>query len=271
MTDILNISNKRRSVRRSGHIRERSPGSFELRYSLGTDPATGKRKTETTTVRGSRKDAERELIRLLNALNSGEHVNPNNLTVGAWLKQWLEIIRPEIAARSHVGYTEIVVGRLIPAFGKLPLAKLSSSIIQSAYTEWSKGGRRDGKEGSLAPQSRRLIHRVLNAALNRAVEMQLLARNPAQVLRKRLPKIERVEMATLTPEQAEKLLTAIRATPLYSPVLIALATGMRRGEVLALRWRNIDLDRGIVRITSSLEQTSGGLRTKAPKSGRQGQ
>jgi integrase len=112
---------------------------------------------------------------------------------------------------------------------------------------------------------------VLNAALNRAVEMQLLARNPAQVLRKRLPRIERVEMATLTPEQAEKLLTAIRATPLYSPVLIALATGMRRGEVLALRWRNIDLDRGIVRITSSLEQTSGGLRTKAPKSGRQGQ
>ena len=252
-------------MRRTGHIRERTPGAFEVRYNLGTDPATGKRRTATVTVRGNRKDAERELRRLLRTLDTGDHVDPNNLTVRAWLTQWLTIIRSEISPRSYGCYTDIVVGRLVPAFGKLPLAKLAPAHIQHVYTEWSTGGRRDGKEGPLAPQSRRLIHRVLSAALNRAVEMQLIARNPAQVLRKRLPRIERGEMATLTAGQVETLLDAIRPTPLYWPVLIALATGMRRGEILALRWRNVDLDRGVIRVVESLEQTQAGLRAKAPK------
>jgi integrase len=239
-----------------------------LRYDLAADPTTGRRKTITTTVRGTRKDAERELRRLLHAADTGEHVDPNNLTVRAWLTQWLEIVQAEIAPRTYGNYSDIVVNRLIPAFGKLPLARLTPAHIQSAYTTWAAGGRRDGKEGPLSPQSRRLIHRVLNAALNRAVEMQLIARNPAQVLRKRLPKIERGEMATLTPDQAEGLLNAIRPTPLYSPILIALITGMRRGEILALRWKNVDLERGIIRVVESVEQTKAGLRTKAPKTGK---
>jgi hypothetical protein len=156
-------------MRRTGHIRERTPGAFELRYSLGTDPATGKRKIATATVRGSRKEAEKELRRLLRSLDTGEHVDPNRLTVREWLTQWLTVIRSEISPRSYECYSEIVDGRLIPAFGKLPLAKLGPAHIQSVYTEWSTGGRRDGKQGPLAPQSRRLIHRVLNAALSRAV------------------------------------------------------------------------------------------------------
>jgi hypothetical protein len=68
-------------MRKTGHIRERTPGAFELRYSLGTNPATGRRKIATATVRGSRKDAERELRRLLHAIDTGDHVDPNNLTV----------------------------------------------------------------------------------------------------------------------------------------------------------------------------------------------
>src|ERR1051326_8553357 len=70
-----------RHMRRTGHIRERSPGSFEIRYSLGTDPATGRRKIATTTVRGGRKDAEKELRRLLRAVDTGEHVDPSRMTV----------------------------------------------------------------------------------------------------------------------------------------------------------------------------------------------
>ena len=255
-------------MRRTGHIRERSPGSFELRYALGTDPATGKRKIATATVRGSRKDAEKELRRLLRSLDTGDHVDPNRITVREWLTTWLATIKPEISPRSHECYTDIVNNRLAPAFGNLPLVKFAPTHIQKVYTEWSTGGRRDGKDGPLAPQSRRLIHRVLSAALNRAVELQLIARNPAQVLRKRLPKNERGEMATLTTEQSGQLLDAIRSTPLYWPVLIALATGMRRGEILALRWRNLDLDRGVIRIVESLEQTKGGLRFKPPKTDR---
>jgi integrase len=252
----------------TGHIRQRSPGSFELRYSLGTDPATGKRKMATTTVRGSRKEAEKELRRLLRFVDTGEHVDPNRMAVREWLAQWLVVILSEISPRTHETYTDIVNNHLAPAFGNLPLAKLAPMHIQKVYAEWSTGGRRDRKDGPLAPQSRRLIHRVLSAALNRAVEQQLIARNPAQVLRRRLPKDEHREMATLTAAQSEQLLDALRSTPLYWPVLIALATGMRRGEILALRWRNVDLDRGLIRVVESLAQTKNGLRFKSPKTDR---
>jgi integrase len=252
-------------MRRNGHIRERSPGSFELRYELGTNPATGKRRTVTATVRGSRKDADRELRRLLRALDTGEHVDPDRITVREWLATWLDTIRAEVAPKSAERYAEIVNNFLVTALGNLQLAKLASVQIQEAYNAWANAGRRDGKPGGLAPRTRRHIHRILSAALARAVENQLIARNPCEVFKKRLPKVERHEMAVLTAEQSARLLTEIRHTRVYWPVLVALATGARRGEILALRWRNVDLDRGTVRVVESLEQTKAGLRFKAPK------
>ena len=83
-------------MRRTGHIRERSPGSYELRYSLGTDPGTGKRKLATFTVRGSRKDAEKELRRLLRSVDTGEHVDPTRITVREWLASWLATVREDL-------------------------------------------------------------------------------------------------------------------------------------------------------------------------------
>lgn len=252
-------------MRRNGHIRERSPGSFELRYTLGTDPATGKRRMVTATVKGTQRDAEKELRRLLRAVDTGEHVEPNKLTVREWLATWLATVAAEVSPKTHERYGQIINGFLAPAIGALPLAKLSPSHIQTAYNGWAVGGRKDGKDGGLSPQTRRHIHRILKTALSRAVEQQLLARNPADAFKKRLPKVERKEMTTLTVEQAATLLAAIRHTRVYWPAMLALATGARRGEVLALRWRNVDLDRGTIRIVESLEQTGAGIRFKAPK------
>jgi integrase len=252
-------------MRKTGHIRERSPGSFELRYELGTNLASGKRRTATATVHGSRKDAEKELRRLLRSLDTGEHIDPNRITVREWLGSWLDAIRQEVAPKSFERYDEIVRNYLIPALGNLRLTKLAPVHIQNAYNCWANGGRRDGKAGGLSPQTRRHFHRILSSALARAVEQQLIARNPCEVFKKRLPKVERREMATLTAEQAQGLLGAIHHTRVYWPTLIALATGMRRGEILALRWRNLDLNRRVVQVVESLEQTKAGLRTKAPK------
>jgi integrase len=252
-------------MRRTGHIRERSPGSFELRYSLGTDPASGKRRITTATVRGMRKDAEKELRRLLHAVDIGEHVDPTRMTVREWLTTWLTAVREEVSPKSHERYSEIVRNYLVPAIGALPITRLAPVHIQEAYTGWASGGRRDGKPGGLSPQSRRHIHRILRSALARAVEQQVIARNPADAFRKRMPKVERREMMTLSAEQSQSLLAAIRRTRVYWPVLIALATGARRGEILALRWRNVDLDRGSLRVVESLEQTKAGLRFKSPK------
>ena len=255
-------------MRRTGHIRERSPGSFELRYSLGTDPATGKRKIATATVRGSRKEAEKELRRLLRSLDTGEHVDPTRMTVREWLTTWLATVREEVSPKTYERYSQIVNQSLAPALGNLPLVKLAPLHIQEAYNALATGGRHDGKPGPLSPQTRRHIHRVLHAALARAVEQQLITRNPAEAFRRRLPKVERPAMATLTTEEAARLFEAIRGYRIYWPVLIALTTGMRRGEILALRWHNVDLDRGTVRIVESLEQTKAGMRFKPPKTDR---
>jgi integrase len=255
-------------MRRTGHIRERAPGSFELRYSLGTDPATGKRRIATATVRGTRKDADRELRRLLRAVDTGEHVDLTRITVRQWLAQWLDSARQEVAPRTAERYGEIVNNFLVPALGGLQLSKLAPATIQDAYNRWATQGRRDGKPGGLSPRTRRHIHRILSGALARAVEHQLIPRNPCDVFRKRLPKIERHQLATLTSDESAQLLQALRHSHIYWPVLIALATGARRGEILAIRWRNVDLAVGLVRIVESLEQTKAGLRFKAPKTDR---
>ena len=255
-------------MRRTGHIRQRSLGSFELRYSLGADAATGKRRIATATVRGTRKDAEKELRRLLRSLDTGEHVDPTRMTVRQWLTTWLATIQQEVASRSHERYASIINQHLIPALGALQINKLAPAHIQNFYNELAITGRQDGKEGPLAAQSRRQVHRVLSAALSRAVEQQVIARNPCDSFKRRLPKVERREMTILSAEQSKALLAALIDDRLYWPVLIALATGMRRGEVLALRWRNVDFERRTIRVMESLEKTRAGFRFKSPKNGR---
>lgn len=252
-------------MRRRGTIKSRSSGSYRIRYSLGRDPVSGKRRFGTATVRGTRKDAERELTRLLRTADTGEHVDPSRMTVGQWLDQWLDTIRGEVTPKTHERYADIAESYLVPALGNAPLTKLTPTQIQNANNAWATG-RRDGKPGGLSPGTRRYIHHILKAALSRAVEQQVLVRNPATVLRP--PKIERQEMTTLSTEQSARLLETIRHIRLYWPVLLALSTGMRRGEILALRWRNVDLDRATLRVMESLEQTKAGIRFKAPKSDR---
>jgi integrase len=201
-------------------------------------------------------------------IDTGEHVEPTRMTVRVWLVKWLDTVRQEVSPKTHERYSEIVNNFLTPALGSLALAKLAPNQIQEAYNRWARSGRLDGKGGGLSPLTRRYIHAVLKSALVRAVEQQLLPRNPADVFKKRLPKVERKEMVTLTVEESERLLEGIRRTRTYWPVMLALATGMRRGEIVALRWKNIDLDRGILRVVQSLEQTKTGLRFKDTKSSR---
>src|SRR6476660_2247908 len=87
------------SMRRRGTIKSRSSGSYRIRYSLGRDPVSGKRRFGTATVRGTRKDAERELTRLLRTTDTGEQVDPSRMTVGQWLDLWLDTIRAEVSQK----------------------------------------------------------------------------------------------------------------------------------------------------------------------------
>jgi integrase len=244
-------------MRPRGTITSRSPGSHRIRISLpGRDQITGKRHFSTKTIRGTQAEAKRELTRLLSAADAGEHVDASRATVGDWLDTWIAATKAEVSAKTHERYAEIVRCYLKPELGRIPLQKLTTADIAAAY---------GGFDRNPSPRTRRHIHRILKSALARAVEQQRLARNPALAL-KRLPKVEPRPVNTLTVEQSTRLLKAIRHTTSYWPVLIALATGMRRGEILALRWKNVELDSGMVRVVESLEQTKAGLRFKSPKS-----
>jgi integrase len=246
----------------TGHIRARSPGSWEIRYR-----AAGK--VCTATVKGSRKDAERELRDRLHAVDTGEHADPNKMTIAEWLGRWLTIVQGEVEPKSYERYQFTVARHLVPALGKTRITKLRKDDIEIAYSRWATGGRLDRKAGGLAPRTRRHIHMVLRAALDRAVEAKIITRNPAVFPRKRLPKAPRKPLETWTAEQGKVFLDAIIGDRLYMPTLIALATGRRRGEILSLKWKHIDLERGTVEVVGSLEQTpKRTLRFKGTKSDR---
>ncbi len=253
-------------MRRTGTISQRSDGRFQIRYSIGVDSLTGKRKRASVTIKGTYKDAERELRKLLRAVDTGEHVDPTRTTVSQFLVQWLDSMRSQVSPKTHERYTQVVMYFLIPAFGASLLTKLMPSAIQNAYNGWEASGRRDGKQGGLAPRTRLHIHRILKSALKHALQLQLVARNPADAIK--APRVKKATITTLTIEQSAVLLDAIRDKPIYWPVLLALTTGMRRGEILALRWKNVDFNKKTVRVVESLEQTKKGIRFKAPKTER---
>jgi integrase len=241
-------------MRPRGTITSRSPGSYRIRYSLGRDPVTGKRRFGTATVRGTRKQAEKELVRLLRTVDTGEHVDPTRITAGDWLRLWVDALKTEVSPKTHERYAEIVRCYLLPAIGSVQLQRLTPTDIQRGYNNFDR---------KPSPRTRRHIHRILKSALARAIEQQVLARNPATNLR--LPKVEKKPITALTVEQTKVLLAQIAHTAAFWPTLIAVATGMRRGEILALRWKELDLDGGVVRVVGSLEQTKSGLRFKSTK------
>jgi integrase len=210
-------------MRPRGTITSRSPGSHRIRISpRDRDPITGKRRFITKTIRGTLTEAKRELTRLLGEVDRGEHVDPSRMTVGEWLETWLAATKAEVSAKTHERYAEIVRCYLKPALGRRLLQKLSAADILKAYGDFDRNP---------SPRTRRHIHRILKSALARAVGALRLSWNPAaaEALR-RLPKVEPKPVNTLTVEQSMRLLEAIRHTTSYWPVLIALATGMRRGK-----------------------------------------
>jgi integrase len=167
-----------------------------------------------------------------------------------------------VSPRSHERYAEIARKNLVPLLGTTVLAKLQPAAISSTYAKALASGRRDGK-GGLAPRTVHHMHRILRQALQQAVRWQILARNPADAVKP--PRVERRKVVTLSADQAAQLLHGLAHSRIYWPTLIALATGMRRGEIAALRWQAIDLERGILQVLETVEQTKAGVRFKPPK------
>jgi integrase len=248
-----------------GHIQQRSPGSYRVAVSAGFDPVTGRRRQVFRTVKGTKRDAERELTKLLREIDSGSFADPGRTTVGEYLEQWLVHVKTRVRSRTFERYEALVRRHLVPTLGAIPLAKLQPLHIQGLYAKALSKGRLDGK-GGLSATSVLHIHRVLSEALRQAVRWQMLVGNPAAAVQP--PRPERPRLEVVGPEVAEKLLAAARGTSLELPVVLALGTGMRRGELLALRWSEVDLEAGVARVTRSVQETSQGLTFEEPKTDR---
>lgn len=246
-----------------GHIRKRGRKSWSIVVEVDRD-AAGRRRQKWETVQGTKKKAEARLAEILHALETGLYIEPAKLTVGQYLEKWLEATKPNIAGKTFERYAEIARRQLAPALGKILLSKLSPLQIQAAHAKALTSGRLDGKKGGvLSAQTVLHHHRVLREALNQAVKWRLLARNPADAVDP--PKPQRKEMHAIDATKMAWLLDIVGGTRLYMPVLLALTTGMRRGEFLGVRWADIDFEAATVAVRRSIEQTKEGVRFKSPK------
>jgi integrase len=214
------------------------------------------------TVRGTRKDAEKQLTKLLRQKDTGEYVEPSRQTVGQYLEQWLTAVRPNIAAKTWQEYGGHLRRHVIPGLGRHRLDKLTPLAIQAFYARLQQEGRQNG-EGGLSPQTVLHIHRILRKALQDAVDLEVLSRNPCAKVKP--PQAQSREAPALDEEQTARVLEAARGTRMFIPVLLAASTGLRRGEILALSWTEVDLAAGTLNVRRSLEQTKDGMRFKQPK------
>ena len=248
-----------------GSIRERSPGHWAIILDQ-RDPATGKRKRKWHSFAGTKREAQVECSRLITAMKGGTYQEPNKITLGDFLSRWVDHIQSQVSPKSHERYAGIVNQNLKPALGAVALTKLKPAQISDAYSKALVSGRRDDKAGGLSPRTVGHMHRVLKQALSQAVRWELLTRNPADAVDP--PKVDWKPMQTYDLPQTADLIDAVRGTPIFVPALLGVLCGLRRGEICALRWRNVDLAAGQVSVVESLEQTKAGLRFKSPKSGK---
>jgi integrase len=246
-----------------GHIRERSPGHWAI--VIDVHDANGARKRRWHSFAGTKREAQVECARLLTELKAGTAVEPSRMTVAAFLERWLEHMQGQVSPRSHERYAELCRKNVAPLMGHLTLTKLQPAHISQAYAKALASGRRNG-QGGLSARTVGHMHRVLREALQQAIGWQLLARNPADACKP--PKVEHKPMRTYDLAQTAELLAAMRGTRFFIPVVLAVLCGLRRGEIAALRWGQVDLDKGQLAVIQSAEQTRAGVRYKEPKSGR---
>lgn len=183
------------------------------------------------------------MARSLSDLSRGSFVKPEKITVGEWLDIWLqEYKRPSVRPATFDGLETMIRCQLKAALGHIPLKDLRPEHIQRLYNEKSKSG--------LSPRYIRRIHVTLHSSLEQAMKNQLVTRNTSKAVM--LPKMGKKEIQPLSLEQVGQLLGAIQGDRLYPTILLEFNTGLRRGELLGLRWQDVDLQAGVLHVRQTL-------------------
>jgi integrase len=236
MTDS---SQRTRAANGDGSVRQRPNGRWEAR---GAVVDSGGKLHRQSVFGATERDVRRRLRELVLQRDAGIIAPGARETMARFLTTWLEGVKPTLRPRSWDRYEEHVRLHLSPTLGRIPLARLSPMDVQRAHNELLKTG--------LAPATVGRAHAALRAALKQALRWQLIPSNPASLVTP--PRVEHCEMAAMDPEQTRRFLNAARGTPLEALWVLAVTTGLRQGELLALRWSEVDLEGASVRVTGTL-------------------
>ena len=250
----------KRRANGEGNIRKRKDGRWEGRYTVGHDPETGK--AIIKNVLGKTQAEVKEKLKKAIEENVGiDYGKAKTYTVGSWLEAWLENyakvkLRPSTFKTSQ----DFLKNHIKPQIGGIPLADLTSLDLQRFYKHLLDGGRVDRIEAKkkpkgLAPKTVRNIHQMIGSAYNLALEQRLVTKNPTQGCA--LPKAEHKEMQTLPIEQLTSFLREAKDSGVFALYYIDLTTGLRRGELLGLKWSDIDLEKGDLRVQRQIGRIDG--------------
>lgn len=206
----------------------------------------------------TRRDAHEKLTVAIREAQHGLSPADTRLTVAQFLKEWLATTKPSIRPRTWIRYEQYIRVHTVPLIGHLRLSRLQPQHLQALYANRIEAG--------LSTSSVAHLHTVIHTALGQAERWGLAPRNPARLARP--PRVSRREMTALTPEQVSLFLAAARGDRLEALYVAAVTTGMRQGELLALRWSDVDLETRTVRVRATLMVTKGGFEFAEPKSAR---
>ena len=228
-----------------GQLIQRGPNRWKLVVFLGRDTC-GKRRFYTKTVKCNKKAAKEHLTKLVREKDLGQLViDADSSTLGQYLDQWLEAAaKPKLRPRTLYEYEQLLRRYVRPQLGSRRLADVTPLDIQALYSRMTQKG--------LSARTVRFLHSVLSSALKQAVKWRLVAQNAAAFVD--LPKQQRNEMDSLDAAQAQALLEAAKGKTCEPMIALALTTGMRPGEFLALQWRDVDLRSGIVIVRRALSR-----------------
>lgn len=252
-----------------GSIRKRSDGRWEGRYTAGRDPATGK-PIYKNVLGKTQAEVKTKLRQAIEKSAQLDMSRTGSYTVETWLKLWYEIYaEPRLRETTKAYYQNYINNHIIPELGGIKLDKLTTIQIQKFYNELQKYGRIQRyehielKDKGLSVRVIRGIHTLLNNALEQAVAEHLILTNPAKGCK--LPKLEKKEMKILPQEKIGPYLAEAENRGVLAPLYLELTTGLRRGELLALLWSDLDIENKTISITKQVYRINGKLLVTRPK------